>query len=242
MTGVNSALNTSNVTAIQWGTLAKSTTIVPPKMAAGIAESRCPEQVARTAAFVVRFFSVAVGSTVGYSTAVSKLRRPFLSNRYFFITVRLLRRRTKLTEPDFVLLARALNRARTLHPVYLTAWVFLPYHRHAICAPTYPVTISLVMKSMKQSSMSAINRRRGAQGELWQARFFDRALRTVKEYNEKVEYIHMNPVRAGVVSRPQNWPWSSFNEYAGTTSDEQKQRCGLVIDRVRMPSDPQSRI
>ena len=191
---------------------------------------------------MVRVFSMAVGSTVGYSAAVSKLRRPFLSNRYFFVIVRLLQRRTQLTEPDFVLLARAFNRARTLHPVYLTAWVFLPDHWHVICAPTYPVTISLVMKSVKQSSMSAINRCRGAEGELWQARFFDRALRTVKEYNEKVEYIHMNPVRAGLVSRPQDWRWSSFNEYAGTTSDEQKQRCGLVIDRVRMPSDPRTRI
>jgi hypothetical protein len=34
------------------------------------------------------------------------------------------------------------------------------------------------------SSMSAVNQRRGAEGELWQPRFFDRALRTVKEYNE----------------------------------------------------------
>lgn len=185
---------------------------------------------------------MAVGSTVGYSTAVSKLRRPFLSDRYFFVTVRQLRRRTKLTEPDFVLLARSLNRARALHLVYLTAWVFLPDHWHVICAPTHPVTISLVIKSVKQSSMSAINRRRGAEGELWQARFFDRALRTVKEYNEKVEYIHMNPVRASLVGRPQDWRWSSFSEYAGTTSDEQKQRCGLVIDRVRMPSDPRTRI
>lgn len=199
-------------------------------------------QRCRTGVFAVRVFSVAVGSTVGYSTAVSKLRRPFLSDRYFFITVRLLSRRTKLTEPDFVLLARALNRVRTLHPVYLTAWVFLPDHWHVMCALTYPVTISLVMKSMKQSSTRAINRRRGAEGELWQARFFDRALRTVKEYNETAEYIHMNPVRASLVSRPQDWRWSSFNEYAGTTSDEQNQRCNLVIDRVRMPSDPQTRI
>lgn len=55
---------------------------------------------------------MAAGSAVVYSTAVSTLRCPFLSNRYFFITVRLLERRTKLTEPDFVLLARTFNRAR----------------------------------------------------------------------------------------------------------------------------------
>ena len=128
---------------------------------------------------------------------MSKLRRPFLSDRYFFITVRLLTRRAKLTDPDFALLARAFNRARALHSFYLTAWVFLPDHWHAICEPVYPVTISWAMKSVKQSSMSAMNLRRSASGELGQPRFFDRALRTVKEYNEKVEYIHMNPVRAG---------------------------------------------
>ncbi len=164
-----------------------------------------------------------------YSIAVSKLRRPFLSDRYFFIVVRLLRRREKFTEPDFALLARAFNRARALHPFYLTAWVFLPDHWHCICAPVYPVTISLAMKSVKQSSMSAVNQRRGADGELWQPRFFDRALRTVKEYNEKVEYIHLNPVRAGLVSRPEDWRWSSYNEYAGMSADEQNET--LRFDR-----------
>ena len=177
-----------------------------------------------------------------YSSAVSNLRRPFLSDRYFFVVVRLLRRREKFTEPDFPLLARAFNRARALHPFHLTAWVFLPDHWHCICAPVYPVTISLVMKSVKQSSMSAVNQSRGAEGELWQPRFFDRALRTVKEYNEKVEYIHLNPVRAGLVSRQEDWRWSSYNEYAGTSADEQNERCGLIVDRVRMPCDPRARI
>ena len=71
---------------------------------------------------------------------------------------------------------------------------------------------------------------------------FDRALRTVEEYNEKVEYIHQNPVRAGLVSRPQDWRWSSFNEYAGLSPAEQIERCGLIIDRIRIPSDLRTRI
>jgi len=67
----------------------------------------------------------------------------------------------------------------------------------------------------------AVNQRWGADGELWQPRFFDRALRTVKEYNEKVEYIHLDRVRAGLVSRPEDGRWSSYNEYAGMSADEQ---------------------
>jgi hypothetical protein len=56
--------------------------------------------VARTADFAVRVFCVAMIATVPYSIAVSKLRRPFLSDRYFFIVVRLLRSaRTNLIVP-----------------------------------------------------------------------------------------------------------------------------------------------
>jgi hypothetical protein len=60
-----------------------------------------------------------------------------------------------------------------------------------------------------------INRGRAEAGEVWQGRFFDRALRTVEEYSEKVEYIQLNPVRAGQVGRPQDGRWSSVNEYSG---------------------------
>ena len=173
---------------------------------------------------------------------MSKLRRPFLSDRYFFITVRLLPRRTKLMEADFRLLARAFNRARALHRFYLTAWVFLPDHWHCIVAPQYPETISQVIKSVKQSSMTGINQHRGTEGELWQPRFFDRAIRTVKEYREKVEYIHLNPVRAGLVGHPQDWRWSSFNEYAGMRPEEHVTDGRLTIDRVTIPADPRTRL
>jgi hypothetical protein len=63
---------------------------------------------------------VAIIAAVPYSIAVSKLRRPFLSDRYSFIAVRLLGRREKFTAPDFALLARAFNRARARHPFCLS--------------------------------------------------------------------------------------------------------------------------
>jgi hypothetical protein len=70
------------------------------------AQSHGNKQVARTTGVVVRVFSLTTMLAVSYSSAVSKLRRPFFSNRYFFITVRLLKRRAKLTETDLTLLAR----------------------------------------------------------------------------------------------------------------------------------------
>jgi hypothetical protein len=39
-----------------------------------------------------------------------------------------------------------------------------------------------------------------------------------------------------MVRRPQDWRWSTLNEYSGMSAGQQKPRCGLIIDRVRMPS------
>ena len=177
-----------------------------------------------------------------YSSRVSRLRRPFLSDRFFFITVRLLKQHDELRDSDFRCLALACRRARLLHPFLLPAWVFLPDHWHALCALAHPLTISVVMKSIKTSSMILINRQRRESGKLWQGRFFDRALRTVEEYNEKVAYIHFNPVKAGLVRHAQDWRWSSVNEYSGVSAAEQERRCGLTVDRLNMPSEGKMRI
>jgi REP element-mobilizing transposase RayT len=76
----------------------------------------------------------------------------------------------------------------------------------AIFFPPFPLTISSVMEAIKVGSTHRINAGRKESGLLWQPRFFDRAVRTVKEYYEKVEYIHLNPVRAGLVERAEDWP------------------------------------
>lgn len=44
--------------------------------------------------------------------------------------------------------------------------------------------------------------------------------RTVKEYNDKVEYIRLNPVKAGLVQWPEDWPWSSMREYSRSMQEE----------------------
>ncbi len=65
---------------------------------------------------------------------MSRLRRPFLYDRYIFLTVHLLRLRGKLEERDFGRLAISLAWMRQKHGFLLTAWVFLPDHCHG--APT----------------------------------------------------------------------------------------------------------
>ena len=173
---------------------------------------------------------------------MSRLRRLVLSDRYFSVTYNLQRMRDRLQDADFGILARVISARRIEHGFLLAAWVFLPSHWHAVMGVRYPKTISVVMESVKIRSTRQINSRRKEAGSLWRGRFFDRALRTVKEYNRAVEYIHLNPVRRGLVAKPEDWFWSSVREYSGSLQDEATRHPFLPIDRVLLPSDERTRI
>ena len=173
---------------------------------------------------------------------MSRLRRLVLSDRFFFVTCRLFHSRRTLSESEFDCLAQAINTRRKRHGFLLTAWVLLPDHWHAIFYPHSPLAISDVMETIKVSSTRQINRARGESGPLWQGRFFDRALRTVKEYHETLEYIHWNPVKAGLVSRPQDWHWSSVHDYSGSAAGSTPTNNAVIIDRVELPLDHRTRI
>ena len=170
------------------------------------------------------------------------LRRLVLSNRFFFVSCRLLRSRQELSESEFDCLAQVIRARRKRHGFLLTAWVFLHDHWHAIFYPHSPLTVSDVMETIKVSSTRQINRGRGESGPLWQGRFFDRALRTVKEYHETIEYIHWNPVKADLVVRPEEWRWSSARDFSERTAGAIVANNVLVFDRVELPLDPRARI
>ena len=88
---------------------------------------------------------------------MSRLRRMALSDRYFFITCRLLPRRTRLAAGEFEDLAQVIGERRDEHRFLLTAWVLLPDHWHAIFFPRLRLTISRVMEAIKVGSTLRIN-------------------------------------------------------------------------------------
>jgi putative transposase len=167
---------------------------------------------------------------------VSRLRRLYVSDRFFFVTCQLHRRRRLLSEDDFTSLAEAIQLTREAHGFLLTGWVFLPDHWHAVIFPRHPLTLSRVMEIIKVRSTHKSNLRRRESGQLWQARFFDHALRTVWKYHACLDYIHYNPVKRGLVKAPEEWVWSSIHAHrdAGPLK--------LAVDRVRLPTDLNARL
>jgi putative transposase len=51
-------------------------------------------------------------------------------------------------------------------------------------------------------------------GAFWQKRYYDRNVRDAREFSEKLDYMHRNPVKRGLLNSEGDWPWSSFRHYA----------------------------
>ncbi len=64
-----------------------------------------------------------------------------------------------------------------------------------------------IMQTLKGTSAHGINRLLRRRGKVWQEESFDRALRKEEQVQEKIYYMVGNPVRAGLVSNPLDYPW-----------------------------------
>src|SRR4051794_19008065 len=108
-------------------------------------------------------------------------------------------------------------------------FVIMPDHVHAIVGFPRPDQISHFMKQWKQRSSVQIKRLvrsllvRYAEAidltePVWQPGYYDFNLFTERKLAGKLAYMHQNPVRAGLVARARDWPWSSARYYEAGAS------------------------
>ena len=109
----------------------------------------------------------------------------------------------------------------------------MPDYLHLILLPEDGTTISDVMMRFKIAASRRIRPLRGR--AFWQARFYDSALRTRGQYDETFDYVHMNPVKHGLVDEPAKWQWSSAAWFTDGTGP-------MAMDEVRLPLNPGDRI
>ena len=87
----------------------------------------------------------------------------------------------------------------------------MPNHVHLLLTPVIgedgPLSIPEIMQGIKSASAHRINKLLGRRGKVWQDESFDRAVRHDENPDCRVEYIMGNPVRAGLVQNPSDYPW-----------------------------------
>jgi REP element-mobilizing transposase RayT len=95
----------------------------------------------------------------------------------------------------------------------LLAWCIMPNHVHVIVEPKIPM--AKIVKSWKSLTGRWAMERNARLGlgipgnRLWMRDCWDRTIQTGEQYQQVVQYIHENPVEAGLCLTPREWPWSS---------------------------------
>lgn len=97
----------------------------------------------------------------------------------------------------------------------MIAFVFLPDHFHLLIKPTGASNFSKIMQALKGNFTKEYKDLVGVTGSMkfWQKRFADHIIRDEDDLAHHIHYIHYNPVKHGLVSRPEDWPDSSFLEW-----------------------------
>jgi len=94
----------------------------------------------------------------------------------------------------------------------IAGYVLMPEHVHMLVGEPRIVPLSVALQVLKQKT----SRKLKMSGEIrfWQRRYYDFNVWSEEKTVEKLRYMHRNPVRRGLVTKPEDWPWSSFRHHA----------------------------
>ena len=130
-------------------------------------------------------------------------------SKVIFVTFATYRRWT-LPEPARAICLEAILQGNGKRFV-LHAAVVMPDHVHVVFTPLAddngPFSIAGIMQAVKGASAHRINAALRSTGRVWQEESFDRVLRREEHIGDKLDYIFANPVRAGLVVSPSEYPW-----------------------------------
>ena len=148
-------------------------------------------------------------------------RRVWMPGGTYFFTVNLLRRGgNDLLVRRIDDLRDVVASVRARHPFTIHAWVVLPDHLHCVIElPEGDVDFSLrwrLIKSDFSKRLPSSERRsdvRIARGErgIWQRRFWEHLVRDERDFAAHMDYVHINPLKHGLVERVVDWPYSTFH-------------------------------
>jgi len=90
------------------------------------------------------------------------------------------------------------------------AYCLMTNHVHLLLTPHTPDSCARVMKNVGQRHVQRINSRLGRTGTLWEGRFYSCPVTSERYVLACYRYIEVNPVRAGMVTHPSEYLWSSY--------------------------------
>ena len=157
-----------------------------------------------------------------HDVKMSTRRRIFEVQRFVhFVTFSCYRRRTLLGHDRICRIVFGnLDKQRTSFRANCHGFVLMPNHVHVLLQFVQAGQLSPFLQQGKQQSsydankvikefLPSLNRSLPVNNPFWQPRYYDFPIESMAKYLEKVQYIHENPVRAGLDETAVDWRWSS---------------------------------
>ena len=153
---------------------------------------------------------------------MANYKRLFLNGYSYYITLVTHERNPILIE-NIELLRKSFKYAKSKFSFRIEAIVILPEHLHMIInvenAKDYPKIISSMKRYFSKNCnpkfyediFQSHHRKKMGYLPVWQKRFYEHTIRDDKDYVTKLQYIHNNPIKHGLVENIHNWKYGSLN-------------------------------
>ncbi len=169
------------------------------------------------------------------SRTMQRLRRIHIPGHRHFVTFGTYKRRTYL-DPERTrdIIVEVLQKALITHHAFCAGFVVMPNHVHAILFGEENFNISRFLQAWKKTTSYRIREFYEKEftsylnacsddGPIWQPGFYDFNIDSDKKNNEKLDYMHHNPVEAKLTDVHVSWSWSSAGFY------ERGEKVGVTI-------------
>ena len=103
----------------------------------------------------------------------------------------------------------SIEKARQKYDFVIHGYVIMPEHVHLLINEPPGAPLATALKAIKVSVS-----KQSAQSPFWTSRYYNFNVYSERKRIEKLRYIHRNPVKRGLVEKPEDWRWSSFRHYA----------------------------
>jgi putative transposase len=116
--------------------------------------------------------------------------------------------------PDYETFLAFMTHAMASNGVAVHAFALMTNHFHFIATPTDPDSIPLAMKELGERYTRYYNRKYQRIGTPWSGRYMGKPIDDGRYWLTCLRYVEENPVRAGLVSGPDSYRWSSYSAHA----------------------------
>lgn len=149
----------------------------------------------------------------------------FAKGHYYHIFNRGTDKRTIFHEKEnYLLLLRQVKKYAQMFQISVIAYCLMPNHYHFLLRQDGDAAIGTFIHRIFNSYVKAFNKRYGRQGTLFESRFKSLHVSNNHYLLQACCYIHANPVKDGLVTQPEAWPYSNYLEWIG-------ERDGTLIDQ-----------